>query len=163
MIISFNIQEHFYIIEKLLKKRKIVINESKSSHLTFPLQNPLCPAVNITQTVITQTEVVKFLGLQFDCGFNCKEHNAKKKKNRYKNLRQNGCQEKKSHSFVEHKSLIYKVVNKLIWSYGIELWGCETNSNKVITQSSKSKFLCTIKNAPRYETNHILNTKFNIP
>jgi hypothetical protein len=44
--------------------------------------------------------------------------------------------------------LIYKVVIKPIWSYGIELWGCASKSNIVIMQRSQSKILRAIANAP---------------
>ena len=67
MIASLNLQEHLHIIKKLLKERKIKVNESKSSHITFTLPKGLCLAVNINQTIIPQTEVVKYLGLHFVC------------------------------------------------------------------------------------------------
>ena len=47
MIASLNVQEQLHIIEKLLNKWKIHFNESKSLHVTFPLRNGPCPAVNI--------------------------------------------------------------------------------------------------------------------
>ena len=78
-IASLNLQEHLHI-EKWLKKWKIKVNESKSSHVTSTLQKGHCPAVNINQTIIPQTEVVKYLGLHFDCRLNLKEHNARKRK-----------------------------------------------------------------------------------
>jgi len=75
-IASLNLQEHLHKIKKWLKKWKIKVNESKSSQITFTLQKGYCPAVNINQTIIPQTEVVKYLGLHFDCRFNWKEHIA---------------------------------------------------------------------------------------
>jgi hypothetical protein len=71
---SLNLQEHLHIIEKWLKKWKIKVNESKSSHIKFTLRKDHCPAVNINQTIIPQTEVVKY----FDCRLNWKEHIVKK-------------------------------------------------------------------------------------
>jgi len=56
--------------------------------------------------------------------------------------------------------IVYKAVIKPIWSYGIELWGCASKSNTVIMQ--RSKILRAIANAPRYVTNHTLNTDLNI-
>jgi len=58
-----------------------------------------------------------------------------------------------------------------LWSYGIKLWVCasESNalimqkSNTVIMQKSQSKILGAIANAPRYITNHTLFTDINIP
>jgi hypothetical protein len=75
---SINPQDHLNIIEKWLKKWKIKVNESRSSHITFTLRKSHCPAVNINQTIIPHTEVVKYLGLHFDCRLNWKEHIAKK-------------------------------------------------------------------------------------
>jgi hypothetical protein len=66
------------IIEKLLKKWKINVQESNSSHINFTLRKGHCPAVEINQTILPQTEVVKYLGLRFDCRFNLKEHIVKK-------------------------------------------------------------------------------------
>jgi hypothetical protein len=80
MIASLNLQEHLHIIEIWLKKWKIKVNESKSSHIMFTLQKGHCPAVNINQTIIPQTEVVKYLGLHFHCRLNCTQHIATKRK-----------------------------------------------------------------------------------
>jgi len=33
-----------------------------------------------------------------------------------------------------NKALIYKVILKLVWNYGIELWGCASSSNIEIIQ-----------------------------
>ena len=61
-IASLNLQEHLHIIEKWLKKWKIKANESKSSHLTFNLRKGHCPTVNANQSIVPQTEAVKYLG-----------------------------------------------------------------------------------------------------
>jgi hypothetical protein len=73
-IASLNLQEHLHIIEKWLKIWKFKVKESKSSHIMFTLQKGHCPAVNINQTIVPQTEAVKYLGLHFDCRLNWKEH-----------------------------------------------------------------------------------------
>ena len=87
-IASLNLQEHLHIIETWLKKWKIMVNESKSLHITFTLRKDHCPAVNINQSIIPQTEVVKYLRLHFDCRLKWKEHIAQTKKtNRLKNKR----------------------------------------------------------------------------
>ena len=62
------------------KKWKVKVNETKSLHVTFNLRKNNCPALSINQTVLTQVESVKYLGLQFDCKLNWKEHIAKKRK-----------------------------------------------------------------------------------
>jgi hypothetical protein len=75
-----NLQEHLHIIEKWLKNWKIKVKESKLSHIKFTLRKGHCPAVNINQTLIPQTEVVKYLELHFYCRLNWKENIAKKRK-----------------------------------------------------------------------------------
>ena len=89
--------------------------------------------------IIPQTEVVKYLGLQFDCRLNWKEHIARKK-NRLKNER-NQLVDRKFHLTIENKLLIYKAIIKPIWSYGIELLGCASKSNIGIMQRFQSKIL----------------------
>jgi hypothetical protein len=79
-IASPNLQEHLQIIEKWLNKCKIKVNKSKSSRKTFTLRTGHCPAVNFNQTIILQTEAVKYLRLHFDCRLNWKEYIAKKRK-----------------------------------------------------------------------------------
>jgi hypothetical protein len=63
----------------MAKKWKIKVNESKSSHIKFTLRKDHCPAVNMNQTNIPQTETIKYLSLLFDFKLNLKEHVAKKK------------------------------------------------------------------------------------
>ena len=79
-IASLNLQKHLYIIEKWLKTWKINVNESKSSHITSTLRKGHYTAVNINQTIVPQTEALKYLGLHFDCKLNWKEHIARKVK-----------------------------------------------------------------------------------
>ena len=79
-IASLNLQEHLHVAEKWLKKWKIKVNESKSSHVTFTLRKCHCAAVNIKQTIISQTEAVKYLRLHFDFRLNVKEHIARTRK-----------------------------------------------------------------------------------
>jgi hypothetical protein len=71
-IASLNPQEYLHIIEKWLQKWKITVNESKLWHIMFTLRKGHCPAVNNNQTIIPQTEAVKYLGLRFDCRLNWK-------------------------------------------------------------------------------------------
>ena len=57
---------------------------SRISHCVVQQVIPIllghCPAVSINQTIISQTEAVKYLRLRFDCRLNWKEHNARKRK-----------------------------------------------------------------------------------
>jgi hypothetical protein len=115
----------------------------------IPIQLGHCPAVYINQTILPQTEAVKYPGLHFDCRINWKEHIARKRKHiDLKTKEINWLTGKKSHLSIENKLLIYKAVIKPIWSYGIELWCCASKSNIVNMQRSQSKILRAIVNAP---------------
>ena len=124
-----------------------------------------CPAVNINQTIIPQTEVAKYLGLHFDCGLNWKEHIARKRKQiDLKTKEIIWLLVKKSHLSTENKLLNYKAVIKPIWSYGIELWGCTSqvqhNHHAEITvQNSQSHSKSTLvykKSHSTYRLQHPL-------
>ena len=161
-IAPLNLQGHLHIIEKWLKEWKIKFNESKSSHIMFTLRKGHWPAVDNNQTIIPQTEAVKYVGLHFDCRLNWKEHiDRKRKQLDLKTKEISWLMGKKSHPSIENKLLIYQAVIKPIWSYGIELWGCANKSNIVIMQ--RSKIPRAIANALWYVTNHTLHTDFNIP
>jgi hypothetical protein len=58
------------------------------------------------QTIKPQTEVVKYLGLHFDCGLNWKEHVARKRKQIDLKIKEiNWLIGKKSHLSIENKVL----------------------------------------------------------
>jgi hypothetical protein len=54
----------------------------------------------------------------------------------------------------ESKLLLYKAVLKPIWTYGIELWGTDSNFNIEILHHFQSKTLRSILNASWYINNH---------
>jgi len=64
---------------------------------------------------------------------------------------------------LENKLLIYKTVLKPVWTYGIELWGCASNSNIAVIQRYQSKPHRSLTNAPRYVSNQILHSDLHIP
>jgi hypothetical protein len=63
---------------------------------------------------------------------------------------------------LENKLLIYKMVLKPAWTYGIELWGCATKSNIAVIQRYQSTLLRSITNAPWYVSNHTLHFDLHI-
>jgi len=78
---SRNLQEQLNTVENRVKKWKIKVNETKSSHINFTHRKNKCPEISINQTVLPQVESVKYLRLHFDCKQNWKDHIAKKKTN----------------------------------------------------------------------------------
>jgi len=77
---SLNLQDHLYKIEKWLRKWKMKVNETKSSHIMFTLRKGQCPPVCISQTVILLVETIKYLGLHFYRRFTWNEYIVMKRK-----------------------------------------------------------------------------------
>ena len=51
---------------------------------------------------------------------------------------------------MSNKTMIYKMVLKPIWTYGLQLWGTASNSNIEIIQLFQNKILRLILKAPKY-------------
>uniref|UniRef100_A0A2S2NBP8 Putative RNA-directed DNA polymerase n=1 Tax=Schizaphis graminum TaxID=13262 RepID=A0A2S2NBP8_SCHGA len=62
------------------------------------------------------------------------------------------------HVTLHNKILIYKVLLKPIWSYGIQLWGSAKDSNTNRIQTFQSKCLRQITKAPFYVSNDTLHS-----
>jgi hypothetical protein len=69
---------------------------------------------------------------------------------------------KNSQLSVENKLLLYKIILKPVWTYGIELWGVSKPSNTKILQTFQSKTLRLITNAPWFVNNQTLHTDLRI-
>jgi hypothetical protein len=64
---------------------------------------------------------------------------------------------------LSNKLLIYKVAIKLIWTYGIQLWGAASTSNIEILERFKSKALCLLPDASWYVLNAIIRRDLQVP
>jgi len=161
---SANLQEHLIEIITWTRKWKLKINESKSSHISFALRQGQCSPVQINQTNIPQTDTVKYLGIHFDKRLTWKDHvQTKRKKLGHKTREIKWIIGRHSPLSLENKIIIYKTVLKPVWTYGIELWGCASNSNIEIIQRYQSKILRILTNAPWYVTNHTPHSDLRIP
>jgi hypothetical protein len=161
---SANLQEHLLKIVTWTQRWKLKINKSKSSHVSFSLRRGQCPSVNINQSDIPQAETVKYLGIHFDRRLTWKEHVLTKRKQLDHKTRDIRWLISRHYPLsLENKIPIYKTVLKPIWTYGIELWGCASNSNIEIIQRYQSKILREITNAPWYVTNHTLHSDLHTP
>jgi hypothetical protein len=143
---SLNQQDHLHSIEKWLKKWRMKVNETKSTHITFTIQKGYCPPVCINQTVTPQVETVKYLGLHFDCKLTWKEHIAiKRKQLDHKTRDIKWLIVKNSPLSLENKTLIYKTILKPIWT---DLWHRTVGLRQQIQYSNHA--MIPIKNS----TNH---------
>jgi hypothetical protein len=103
----------------------------------------MCPLVHINDVQIPQENHVKYLGLHLTWHI----HVFAKRKQLSSN----------------DKLLIYKVILKPIWTYGIQLWGTTSNSNIKILERFQSKVLRLIVNAPWYVLNSVIRKDLQIP
>jgi hypothetical protein len=58
--------------------------------------------------------------------------------------------------YTSNKILIYKATLKLIWAYGIQLWGTASTSNIEILERFKPEVLGTIVEVPWYLSNTVI-------
>jgi len=70
---------------------------------------------------------------------------------------------RKSKLTTENKLLLYKVILKPIWTYGVQHWGCSKPSNTKVIQRIQSKILRMVFNAPWYVSNKTLHESSGIP
>jgi len=69
----------------------------------------------------------------------------------------------KSQLSIGSKLLLYKAILKPIWTYDVQLWGTDANSNIEIIQRFQNKYLRIIVNAAWYVTNDTLHHDLNVP
>ena len=63
---------------------------------------------------------------------------------------------------VHNKLTLYKQILRPVWSYGIQLWGCASESNIQVIQRYQNKVLKCIVNAPWYVRNSDLHRDLGI-
>jgi hypothetical protein len=70
---------------------------------------------------------------------------------------------RKSKLCITNKLLIYKVILKPTWTYGIQLRDTTSNSNIEILERFQSKVLQLIVDAPWYVSNSVIHNDLQIP
>jgi hypothetical protein len=63
---------------------------------------------------------------------------------------------------IYNKLILYKQVLRPVWSYGIQLWGCASDSNIELIQRFQNKVLKCIVEAPWYIRNSDLHRDLRI-
>jgi hypothetical protein len=161
---STRLQQHINLLEAWTKKWKIKINETISTQVTFTLWKNQCPPVFFNNILIPESPSVKYLGMHMDGKLNWRENIAKKRKQIYLRFKQlYWILGRKSPLSLENKVLLYKAVIKPIWTYGVELWDCASNSSIAILQRCQSKMLRSMTDAPWYVSNSTLHNDLGIP
>jgi len=107
---------------------------------------------------------VKYLGFHLDQRLTWNTHIQAKRRQLDINFRQlHWLLGRNSKLSLNKKLLLYKVVFKLIWSYGVQLWGCIKPTRPKTIQRFQSKLLRNIVNAPWYIYNQLLHPDLHIP
>ena len=146
---SRELQNHLCKIEEWLKNWRIKVNENKSTHITFTLNKCTCPPVKLNGVNIPQQTKVKYLGLHLDRRLTWKNHiEAKRNQIKITFSKMYWLIGRKSKLSLHNKVLLYKAIIRPIWTYGIQLWGSTSASNREFLQRTQAKILRTITNAP---------------
>jgi hypothetical protein len=128
-------------------------NETKSVQVTFTLNRRTCPPVKLNAEQLPQADEVKYLGIHLDRRLIWRKHIITKRKHLDLKLRNlywlNGRKSQLS-------LLVYKVILKPVWTYGIQIWGTALTSNIEILERFQSKALRTITDAPWYVPNTVI-------
>lgn len=167
---SRKLQDNITEIQKWLKTWRIKVNEQKSLHVTFTLNKETCPPVTLNNRVIPQAETAKYLGIHLDQRLTWKTHIWSKRKQLGLKLRNMYwllvCRSKLSLNTnniqYTNKVLLYKSIITPLWTYGIQLWGSDSNSNIDILERFQSKVLRILVDAPWFMTNDIIRRDLDV-
>lgn len=140
------------------RRWKIAINEQKSVHVDFALRDHGLLPITIEGKDIPRRDSARYLGMFLDKKLNYKEH--VKTKQTELNLRLQNLYwllGGRSSVSLANKRLIYLTILKPVWCYGIQLWGCTANSNRLIIQRFQNSVLRIISRAPWFVRNEELH------
>jgi len=137
--------------------------EAKSVQVTFTLNEMTCPPVKLNNEHLPQADEVKYLGIHLDRRLTWRKHITTKRKQLDLKLRNlYWIIGRKSQLLLENKLLVYKLILKPVWTYGIQLWGTASNSDLEILERFQSKVLRIITDAPWYMPNTIIKRDLQI-
>ena len=143
---------------------KIKLNNAKSTHVNFTNNQIQQHNVFIDNIAIPHSNSAKYLGMTLDVKLKWDEHVKKKLQEiNLKWSKMYWLTGRKSVLSIHNKLLLYNMVIKPIWSYGIQLWACSNQHNIKIIQTFQNKVLRTIVNAPWYCRNADLHRDLGIP
>lgn len=163
-VASWKLQKQLNDIDSWLKKWRIQASAAKSAHITFTLRRSDCPTVNLGGTMLPKQSTVKYLGMHLDRRLTWSEHiKAKRDQANLKFNKMNWLIGRQSALNLVNKVLIYNIIIKPIWTYGIVLWGCASHSNIEILQRFQNKALKTVACAPWFTKNTEVHEYLEMP
>lgn len=146
-----------------IKKWRMQLNESKSTHINFTNKKVDNLPVFLNNSQIPYANTAKYLGMTLDTKIKWKEHVKKKSqemKLKFKHLY--WLLSRNSPVSLNNKLLLYNQTIKPIWTYGIQLWGCAKKCDIQTIQKNQNKILRTIVDAPWYIRNDDLHRDLKI-
>jgi hypothetical protein len=154
-VASHLLQTDLLAIQHWLKRWRMKVNETKSTHVTFTTWRATCPPVN---------NEVKYLGLHLDRRLTWhKSIFTMRKQLGLTLIKMHWVLGRKSQLSTTNKLLLYKTILKPIWPYGIQLWGTTSSSNIEILEQFQSKILRIIVDAPWYVPNSLIRRDLSCP
>jgi hypothetical protein len=132
-----------------MRKWRIKLNESKSVHTDFTNNKIKQQPIFSNGTKVPYANTAKYLGMTLDAKLRWKKHIKKKHDElNIKFRKMYWLLGRNSQLPVHNKLTLYKQVIRPVWSYGIQLWGCASDSNIEVIQRYRNKVLKCIVNAP---------------
>jgi len=156
-------QIHLDLLASWYVEWGLKLNQTKSLHSTFTLRPRDCPQLLLNNQPLPYSQNVKYLGLTLDRRLTWAPHIRSKRLTLNDRSRQLRHLLTSKHTHLNNKLLIYKMLIKPIWVYGIQLWGSAkpTNINRI--QTYQSKTLRQITKPPYFVYNHTLHHNLSIP
>lgn len=163
--ITNSMQKHLDAFEDWAKTWNIKINEKKSTHVIFSLQNRIVwPDVTLNSIKVPPSSSVKYLGLYLDRKLLWSRHiHITQRSIESKLKKYHWLLNPRSRLSLSNKLLIYKQIIAPCWQYGIELYGCASDIHIRKIQVMQSKALRLIVNPSTfYVSNKTLHTDMKV-
>lgn len=145
-------------ISNWTKEWGLKLNSNKSVHVDFSKVHTRNTPLYLNSEQIPVANSAKYLGFTLDSKLTWKDHINKKRDEldiKYRNL--SWLIGRNSVLSTDNKLLIYKQTLKPLWQYGIQLWGCASNSNIEKIQRFQNKAMRSAVNAPWFVRNSDLH------
>ena len=141
-------------VTKWAKRWKIKLNELKSIRVDFALRPHGYEPTYIANKPVPSSNTARYLGIHLDSRLTWPTHVSKKKEYVRVLLRKYywllGYH---STLGLGSKQLVYNMIIKPSWTYGIQIWGTTKKSNREVVQRAQNKVLRCITQAPWFVPN----------
>jgi hypothetical protein len=117
-------------------------------HIDFTNQRVEHKPIYINHHAVPYKNTAKYLGMMLDTKLRWKLHIKKKQELNLKYRKMYWLMGRYSALSVCNKLMLYQQVLKPVWTYGIQLWGCTSQSNRNIIQRFQNRVLRGIVDAP---------------